>query len=341
MIESSMSQFVASFEQIRWGVLFDSVDVYSVVDFLLNSYRTLIDIHFPLKKVRIRGNSDYPVRWFNAELRKMRNTVEAMRLVYTVTGDAVDKTAYDAFRKVYRNAIQTTKKRAYASFIKDSSHKSRDIWRIINFEGNRNARVNPVDMDVDELNHFFVTFADNLEGNRNARVNPVDMDVDELNHFFVTFADNLVSSLTGSNVDALDYLKYVPKPVNSFCLLSVTSIGVSHAIGTLSFSKSSDIYGINSDIVRNTRDFLIDPLVYLINLSFRTGRFPRAFKNSKVVPIFKKGDSAEPKNYRPISVLGIFGKIIEIILKEHLLGYFRSFSQVTQLTRYSLEAFHK
>ncbi|KAK9729918.1 hypothetical protein QE152_g15684 [Popillia japonica] len=115
MDESSMSQFVASFGQIRWGVLFDSVDVDSVADFLLNSYRTLIDIHFPLKKVRIRGNSDYPVRWFNAELRKMRNTVEAMRLVYTVTGDAMDKTAYDAFRKVYRNAIQTTKKRAYAN----------------------------------------------------------------------------------------------------------------------------------------------------------------------------------------------------------------------------------
>ncbi|KAK9692588.1 hypothetical protein QE152_g35061 [Popillia japonica] len=224
MDESSMSQFVASFGQIRWGVLFDSVDVDSVADFLLNSYRTLIDIHFPLKKVRIRGNSDYPVRWFNAELRKMRNTVEAMRLVYTVTGDAMDKTAYDAFRKVYRNAIQTTKKRAYASFIEDSSHKSRDIWRIINFEGNRKARVNPVDIGVDELNYFFVTYA-----------------------------DNLVSSLTGSNVDALDYLKYVPKPVNSFCLLSVTNTEVSHAIGTLSCSKSSDIYGINSDVDAENR----------------------------------------------------------------------------------------
>ncbi|KAK9686992.1 Reverse transcriptase (RNA-dependent DNA polymerase) [Popillia japonica] len=138
--------------------------------------------------------------------------------------------------------------------------------------------------------------------------------------------DNLVSSLTGSNVDALDYLKYVPKPVNSFCLLSVTNIEVSHAISTLSCSKSSDIYGINSDIVRNTRDFLIDPLVYLINLSFRTGRYIRAFKNSKVVPIFKKGDPAEPKNYRPISVVCILGKIIEIILKERLLGYFKRFS---------------
>ncbi|KAK9738794.1 hypothetical protein QE152_g9535 [Popillia japonica] len=152
------------------------------------------------------------------------------------------------------------------------------------------------------------------------------MDVDELNYFFETFADNLVSSLTESNVDALDYLIYVPKPVNSFCLLLVTSIEVSHAISTLSCSKSSDIYGIHSDIVRNTRDFLIDPLVYLINSSFRTGRFPRAFKNSKVVPIFKKGDPAEPKNYRPISVVCILGKIIKIILKERLLGYFRKFS---------------
>ncbi|KAK9701662.1 hypothetical protein QE152_g30451 [Popillia japonica] len=118
--------------------------------FYLTATLHLSTSNFPLKKVRIRGNSDYPVRWFNAELRKMRNTVEAMRL-----------------------AIQTTKKRAYASFIEDSSHKSRDIWRIINFEGNRKARVNPVDIGVDELNYFFVTYADNLVSSLNSKVVPI------------------------------------------------------------------------------------------------------------------------------------------------------------------------
>jgi len=48
-----------------------------------------------------------------------------------------------------------------------------------------------------------------------------------------------------------------------------------------------------------------------------TGIFPERLKFSEVSPLFKKGDISEFSNYRPISLLTSFSKIIEkLFLKD-------------------------
>ena len=54
------------------------------------------------------------------------------------------------------------------------------------------------------------------------------------------------------------------------------------------------------------------------------GTFPKILKIGKVSPIFKKGDSQLFDNYRPISVLPIFGKILEKVLYNRLYSFFMS-----------------
>ena len=54
------------------------------------------------------------------------------------------------------------------------------------------------------------------------------------------------------------------------------------------------------------------------------GTFPKILKIGKVSPIFKKGDSQLFDNYRPISVLPIFGKIFEKVLYHRLYSFFMS-----------------
>ena len=53
------------------------------------------------------------------------------------------------------------------------------------------------------------------------------------------------------------------------------------------------------------------PLKHIVNLSLSTGEVPLLMKTAKVVPIFKSGDPTDVNNYRPISLLSSFGKILE------------------------------
>ena len=59
---------------------------------------------------------------------------------------------------------------------------------------------------------------------------------------------------------------------------------------------------------------LCEPLKYLFNLSIVKGIFPDDLKIAKVTPIYKADNSCNISNYRPISVLPCFSKMLERII---------------------------
>ena len=60
----------------------------------------------------------------------------------------------------------------------------------------------------------------------------------------------------------------------------------------------------------------------IFNKCFLDGEFPRAFKFAEVVPIFKSGDKSNVSNYRPISLLCPFAKLLEKCINSRLIQYF-------------------
>lgn len=69
--------------------------------------------------------------------------------------------------------------------------------------------------------------------------------------------------------------------------------------------------GIPAFILRDCADIFAYPLSILFNLSLRNRKFPSSWKYSKVCPVFKKGDKKEIINFRPITVINNFSKILE------------------------------
>ena len=60
---------------------------------------------------------------------------------------------------------------------------------------------------------------------------------------------------------------------------------------------------------------------YLFNLSFEKSIFPDSLKLAKVTSVFKAGNNTELHNYRPISVLPCFSKILEHVMYNRLCKY--------------------
>ena len=64
-----------------------------------------------------------------------------------------------------------------------------------------------------------------------------------------------------------------------------------------------------------------------MNLSIQTGIVPRELKNAIVVPLYKKNKRSDVSNYRPVSVLSVASKILELegyLVNNHLLYEFQS-----------------
>ena len=56
---------------------------------------------------------------------------------------------------------------------------------------------------------------------------------------------------------------------------------------------------------------VVKRLLHIFNQSLQTGIVPLKFNIAKIVPVYKKGDSHMFNNYRPISILPCFSKLIE------------------------------
>ena len=56
------------------------------------------------------------------------------------------------------------------------------------------------------------------------------------------------------------------------------------------------------------------PLNIIFKTCLNTGKFPSEWKKDNVVPIHKKDVKQNVKNYRPVSLLPIYGKIFECLI---------------------------
>ena len=78
---------------------------------------------------------------------------------------------------------------------------------------------------------------------------------------------------------------------------------------------------ISARVIKSTFDSFKEPLMHVINLSLLTGVFPSELKVAKVIPLFKAGDPLLFSNYRPVSVLPLFSKILERLMYNRLLSF--------------------
>ena len=95
-------------------------------------------------------------------------------------------------------------------------------------------------------------------------------------------------------------------------------------IRNLKAKKSSGFDEISCYLVQLSSHLIIDPLTHIINISLSTGEVPTKMKLAKIVPVFKSGEHVTVSNYRPISLLPAFSKILERIMYNRLLHFLSS-----------------
>ena len=64
------------------------------------------------------------------------------------------------------------------------------------------------------------------------------------------------------------------------------------------------------------------PLDVISQNCLRLGKYPSEWKKANIAPTFKKGDKQCIKNYLPVSLLPICGKVFERLLYNNMFSFF-------------------
>lgn len=206
------------------------------------------------------------------------------------------------YQSILKYLIKLKKKEYYSKLVVEAGSDSKRIWNLVNdFTGKKIKRD---DIDYLKIDNNTVRVMDNLV-----------LCANTFNDFFCNIGKELAEKIQTPSVRQPVSQQPVSN-MNSFYI--VTHEYVENLIDSLNVNRSAGVDRISARIIKSNKVFFVKPLTHIFNLSLTTGIFPKHFKNALVRPIFKKGDKTLVDNYRPISLISNFAKLLEKIIKAQL-----------------------
>ena len=147
--------------------------------------------------------------------------------------------------------------------------------------------------------------------------NPSDID-ESFDDFFVNAAKKLEDKLPHTEQNPLSYLP--PRNPNSMRVPHATIADIISVVKSLK-NKNCRVDDFSPLVIKKNVHLLASPISILFNQSVQQGKFPHVLKSAQVIPLYKKGAKTDINNFRPISLLNVFSKIFEKVMKKFLVNF--------------------
>ena len=191
------------------------------------------------------------------------------------------------------------KKLHHKQAIEKSNNKIKTTWRIINEEKGLNKRKSV----IKKISH------------NNRLITNQTTIANLFSNYFLSIADlTKIENTKDVNTYIQNSLKYlrmcINNPFDNITWKYVSTQEVKRVISSLKNSNSAGYDEITTRLLKFSTPYIISPLTHICNSALNTGVFPNRLKYATVTPIHKKGDTNSMSNYRPISLLTAFPKIL-------------------------------
>ena len=299
---ANIEQFKELISSFDWSIL-NNGTVHDAASFFTRTFLDFAKTCIPSKFITVRPN-DKP--WIDSEIRHHLRLRDKLKKKALRSGKSSD---WNSFKKV-RNKVNNLKKHAKEKFyntleisILDFQNNDRKkFWQVIrHFIKNKDSSSTiPPLQHQQAANQTSYCFSDQEK-------------VDCLNQYFTS-----VSSIDDSNTQLPPF---EAKTNNRLSDISCTATEVETLIKLLNPNKATGPDEISNRMLKLVAKEVSIPLSILFNRSFREGSFAMNWKESSVLPLFKKGDKSQPSNYRPISLLSNISKIQERIVFKHIYNH--------------------
>ena len=272
-----------------------------------------VNRHVPLKKMSPKEIKEKSKPWVTKHIQKLikhRNKLFRKKKQNPNNNDNLR--LYNLFRNRVNNELKKSKKTYYKNYFNNNSKDVKKIWDGIK--------------SIINVNKYRFPSITQLKVN-NTIVDDQNKIAQELNNFFVNVGPTIENAIpTNPKTKPSKFLKN--RNETNFSITNISEEEVLEIIDNLE-SKSVGPNSIPINLLKLISRQIIKPLCDLISLSFSSGVFPEELKISKVIPTHKGGSSEDVNNYRPISLLSIFDKIIEKLMHKRLYEFIQHHNILT------------
>ena len=293
--------FKSKIHDFDWQEVLIQTDTNKAYMSFLKILSSVYDEVFPKESIRLKTKSILSP-WITTGIRKSSKKKQKLYQKFLKRRTSENEARYIEYRKLFESIRKKAKKSYYSKQIIKHIGNIKKSWEIMKeiIGKSKVVRNNlPKLLRVNNVNIFDKTEIAN-----------------KFNQFFVEIGPNLAEKITPSKQSFETYMNPTNTKIFAEEHLSINEL--KDAFFTMKSNKSPGVDEIDVNVVKKCFGTLATPLHHIFDLSLSQGIFPDSLKVAKVTPIYKKDDPTELGNYRPISVLPCFSKVLERIMYNRL-----------------------
>ena len=292
----------------NWEDVFNESDTNLIFNNFLNTFLRGFNHSFPIHRKYVKKSAK--PKWITKGIITSCQRKKELYTLSKYTHDHEIKKYYKTYCTILKKVIYTAKRLYYKQFIEKSKNKTKATWYVINAEKGTTKQKSVIKKIT----------CDNRLITKQAEI------AELLNNYFISMADltkvDDIKDTCPFIENSMQYLKnYYTDCFATITWEYVNTWEIKKIINSLKNSNSAGYDEINARLLKLACPYIVSPLTHICNSSLRTGVFPTRLKYASVTPIHKKGDTQLMSNYRPISILTTFSKIVEKIIYSRIIKH--------------------
>ena len=296
------SNFIAAIQQLSWLDVYLCSDVDMAVKLLSDKITFILDEMAPMKTIQIRSNYN---PWLSQQTKDMMEERDRMQKLAVETKDQEDWKKYKMLRNKINNRLKSEEKDWQRKKIAECGQDSSKIWKNMKNILNWTSSGSPSQLFH---NGQLVTKSQDIASTQN--------------EFFLEKVRLIRENLPPPVIDPLAKLESLM--VGRTCNFGLTAVhpdSVDKVMTDLSNSSSFGLDLIDTKVIKLIKPEIVPALTHIVNLSITNRVFPTYWKQAKIIPLHKKDDLLNPKNFRPVAILPVFSKVLERVIFNQIIQY--------------------
>jgi hypothetical protein len=296
----NINSFTNKLKECDWTPILNCTDGKLAFSSFYDKFCQFYNESFPIKTFKSKYRNKH--KWLTEGLKKSIIIKNKLFIKYRHFPTDENLVNYKTYKRNLSKLMKITERQYYNNLIIDNKYNMRKIWSVIKDVINKKRSTN--------LPNQF-KFGEVL-------VNDKSVIANKFNSYFVNIGNDLSKKCQNDGTSPVSYLKQ--SNPDTIYLQKIEQCEIVKIIKSLK-NASAGHDGIHVKIIKSTYHLFIDCLTHVLNLSLENGFFPDEMKLAKIIPLHKSGDTMNITNYRPVSVLPVFSKILERMMYSRLISF--------------------